>query len=67
MKISFKDGLLVDLEQVWDIFQENEKTVFSREELLSTITQAEHPVLFKPFFLLHPCKFHEVLKNFPER
>lgn len=37
-----------------------------RNEMLNIITQAEHPMLFKPFFLLHPCKVHEILANFPQ-
>lgn len=30
------------------------------------VTQAEHPILFKPFFLLHPCKVNQILANFPD-
>jgi hypothetical protein len=30
------------------------------------ITQAEHPILFKPFFMLHPCKVNQVLSKFTE-
>lgn len=30
------------------------------------ITQAEHPILFKPFFLVHPCKVNQLLSQFTE-
>lgn len=38
----------------------------SRNEMRDMITQAEHPILFKPYFMLHPCKVNEVLAKFPQ-
>jgi hypothetical protein len=61
------DGSLVGLEEVWDIFLENTKLEQTRDDLLNVITQSEHPYFFRPFFLLHPCKIHEVLSAFPNR
>lgn len=31
--------------------------------MLSILTQVEHPVLFKPFFALHPCRTAELLSK----
>lgn len=47
------------LEEAWLIFKNNEKS--STVELTSILTQMEHPVLFKPFLTLHPCKTAEIL------
>ncbi len=34
-----------------------------RLELMNLFTQAEHPLLFKPFYFLHPCKTSEWMKS----
>lgn len=36
-----------------------------RELLLSTLTQMDHPILFKPFLCLHPCRTAELLAQIP--
>lgn len=36
-----------------------------RENMLDILTQMEHPVLFKPFFTLHPCRIAELLNSIP--
>lgn len=61
------DGSLVSLEEVWDLFLVNTKLEENKDDLLNVITQSEHPLLFRPFFLLHPCKVNEVLSTFPNR
>lgn len=63
------DGSLLQLEDIWDIFQENlnSSNNYLKDNMLSIITQAEHPILFRPFFLLHPCKTNDVLNNFTKR
>ncbi|KAL9695633.1 hypothetical protein quinque_014918 [Culex quinquefasciatus] len=38
----------------------------SREQLRQTLTQMEHPALFKPFLGLHPCKTANVLGALPD-
>lgn len=36
-----------------------------QENMLNILTQMEHPVLFKPFLTLHPCRIAEILHNLP--
>jgi len=33
-------------------------------DLYQILTQMDHPVLFRPFMALHPCRTAEVLKQF---
>lgn len=33
--------------------------------MLNILTQMEHPMLFKPFLTLHPCRIAEVLQTIP--
>lgn len=33
--------------------------------MLNILTQMEHPILFKPFLTLHPCRIAEVLQSLP--
>ncbi|MBN3294723.1 ATG10 enzyme, partial [Polypterus senegalus] len=54
------DGRPLTLEEIWQSVHENYK-----ERLLEgpweTITQQEHPLLGQPFFILHPCRSHELM------
>lgn len=34
-----------------------------RSELLELLSQQEHPLLFKPFYFLHPCKTADWMKS----
>uniref|UniRef100_A0AAV2JXW5 Ubiquitin-like-conjugating enzyme ATG10 n=1 Tax=Knipowitschia caucasica TaxID=637954 RepID=A0AAV2JXW5_KNICA len=34
----------------------------SEEDLLSTVTQQEHPLLGQTFFMLHPCKTNTFMR-----
>lgn len=34
------------------------------ENLYSVITQQEHPIFFKPYFIVHPCRTGELLNCF---
>lgn len=52
------NGTLLSLEEIWQLFNDENK---SNLEMLTTLTQMEHPFLFKPFFALHPCKTDELL------
>lgn len=36
-----------------------------QKNMLNILTQMEHPVLFKPFLTLHPCRIAEVLQSLP--
>lgn len=55
---------MISLEDVSRIFVDEFKS--STDEMQNIITQAEHPILFRPFFMLHPCKVHQVLSAFPQ-
>ncbi|XP_055526378.1 ubiquitin-like-conjugating enzyme ATG10 [Wyeomyia smithii] len=55
------DGSMLTLEEAWKGFQEF--CGESREQLRQTLTQMEHPVLFRPFLALHPCRTSKVLEN----
>lgn len=33
--------------------------------MLNVLTQMEHPVLFKPFLTLHPCRIADILQTLP--
>lgn len=39
----------------------------SKEDMLSVISQQEHPVLLRPFFMVHPCKTWEFLSDTSEK
>lgn len=52
---------MLTLEEAWNGFQEFAGE--SREQLRQTLTQMEHPILFKPFLALHPCQTAQVLDN----
>ncbi|XP_017012542.2 ubiquitin-like-conjugating enzyme ATG10 [Drosophila takahashii] len=54
------DGSLLDLEATWQLFMPETKAT----ELYQILTQMDHPVLFRPFMALHPCRTAEVLKQF---
>ncbi|XP_058813491.1 ubiquitin-like-conjugating enzyme ATG10 [Topomyia yanbarensis] len=53
------DGTVLSLEEAWSGFLALE----SSEQLHQTLTQMEHPVLFRPFLALHPCQTAQVLGN----
>ncbi|XP_016990522.1 ubiquitin-like-conjugating enzyme ATG10 [Drosophila rhopaloa] len=54
------DGSLLDLEATWKLFMPETKA----RGLYQILTQMDHPVLFRPFMALHPCRTAEVLKQF---
>ncbi|XP_032292209.1 ubiquitin-like-conjugating enzyme ATG10 isoform X1 [Drosophila virilis] len=54
------DGRLLDLEATWSVFMPDA----SRTDLYEMLTQMEHPVLFRPFMALHPCRTCEILAQF---
>lgn len=62
--IHVSDGSSLRLEEVWGIFRNIAGE--DREQLLQSLTQMEHPILFKPFFALHPCRTADILANVSE-
>ncbi|XP_016929469.2 ubiquitin-like-conjugating enzyme ATG10 [Drosophila suzukii] len=56
------DGSLLDLEATWKLFMPETKA----NDLYQILTQMDHPVLFRPFMALHPCRTAEVLKQFEQ-
>ncbi|XP_073844303.1 autophagy-related 10 [Musca autumnalis] len=61
----YSDGKMLNLDNVWQLFQFHKDSQYSREDMLSILTQMEHPVLFKPFMCLHPCRTAEILEQTP--
>lgn len=58
----FSDGTILKLEESWNIFQNIEgSTITTSLQMPSILTQMEHPILFKPFLTLHPCKTAEII------
>lgn len=52
------------MDGAWNIFNDdqcNHRTI----EMQNVLTQMEHPILFKPFLTLHPCRTAEVLQMLP--
>ncbi|XP_017061409.1 ubiquitin-like-conjugating enzyme ATG10 [Drosophila ficusphila] len=54
------NGSLLDLEAIWNLFMAETNA----NDLYQILTQMEHPVLFRPFMALHPCRTAEVLRQF---
>lgn len=54
------DGSLLDIDAIWSLFM----PTTSRSDLHQMLTPMEHPVLFRPFMALHPCRTAEVLAQF---
>lgn len=67
--INFKfipDGSLISLDDLSKVFVCQYEFNNCHNEMQNIITQAEHPILFKPYFMLHPCQVHSVLSNFQD-
>lgn len=56
--ISHLDGSLLSLDDVWKLFMHK-----NTSNMYETLTQQEHPILHRPFFLLHPCHTEELLRK----
>lgn len=52
------NGTLLTIEELWKCFNFTED-----EDMYSTLTQMDHPVLQRPFLTLHPCRTGEILGN----
>lgn len=58
------NGTLLRVEDAWNIFDTSYKT---QVDMQSTLTQMEHPILFRPFLTLHPCRTNEFLRIMNQR
>ncbi|CAF3836330.1 unnamed protein product [Rotaria magnacalcarata] len=56
--ISNLDGSLLSLDDVWKLFMHKHTS-----NMYETITQQEHPILHRPFFILHPCHTESLLRK----
>ncbi|XP_077287035.1 autophagy-related 10 [Arctopsyche grandis] len=57
-----ENGTLLPLADVWEFCHPHYKSQVSNE-MYTTLTQQEHPILHQPFFAIHPCKTQEFLNG----
>ncbi|XP_046962676.1 ubiquitin-like-conjugating enzyme ATG10 [Vanessa cardui] len=53
-------GKLLTLEQVREI----SLMKISKEDFYSVVTQQEHPVMYRPYFIIHPCHTAKIVSAF---
>jgi len=56
--ISHLNGSLLSLDDIWKLFLHKKNS-----NMYETITQQEHPILQRPFFVLHPCHTENLLRQ----
>lgn len=59
---------MLTLDDAWELFRDhvpNHQADTNQLNMLNILTQMEHPILFKPFLTLHPCRIAEVLSQLP--
>lgn len=58
---------MLTLDEAWKIFKDLNpmQSCKIQQNMLQILTQMEHPILFKPFLTLHPCRIAEVLQSLP--
>uniref|UniRef100_A0A182WFL4 Ubiquitin-like-conjugating enzyme ATG10 n=1 Tax=Anopheles minimus TaxID=112268 RepID=A0A182WFL4_9DIPT len=56
-------GRRFNIEEAWNILRISE-TVLSKE-MYQAITMVHHPILFRPYLNLHPCKTSELMSSLP--
>ena len=56
--ISHLNGSLLSLDEIWNLFIHKKNS-----NMYETITQQEHPILQRPFFVLHPCHTENLLRQ----
>jgi hypothetical protein len=55
--LAFKsNGLQLQFNEFKKYFIDLEQTNKTTTKLIDLLDQQEHPLLFKPFYFLHPCK-----------
>ncbi|XP_028413493.1 ubiquitin-like-conjugating enzyme ATG10 [Dendronephthya gigantea] len=57
-----QDGKLLSLSDIWQQVSEIHQD-FLNHDKWSFITQQEHPLLHRPYFLIHPCHTAELMKQ----
>lgn len=61
------DGSLLRLNEAWQLFDKKFLPIGSEPNMTCILTEMDHPVLFRPFLTLHPCRTAELLSALPER
>ncbi|KAK6628756.1 hypothetical protein RUM43_002572 [Polyplax serrata] len=57
------NGQLLSLDELWNAVNPGFKEIVLKNKWY-TVTQNEHPYLFKPFFYFHPCHTEDFLNSF---
>lgn len=57
---------MLTLDDAWKLFKHQLQQPKHEFNMLNILTQMEHPILFKPFMTLHPCRISEVLHQLPK-
>lgn len=60
------DGSSILLKDVWNFFRTTNAEL-TNKPMIEILTEMDHPVLFTPVFMLHPCRTAELLTSLPER
>lgn len=61
-----QDGSYLTHDEAWRIFSDSSPRDAIKQNMLNILTQMEHPMLFRPFLTLHPCRIAEVLHALPQ-
>lgn len=62
----FIDGTSILLSDVWNYFRKTNADV-ANKPMTEILTEMDHPVLFTPVFMLHPCQTSALLTSLPQR
>ena len=60
------DGQLLNLEEIWARVHKSYQGSL-KEDRWSVLTQQEHPLLRRPFYMLHPCRTAEFLEGLKQK
>lgn len=61
------DGSMMTLDEAWTAFNDpiHGRNCSEHMQMTTILTQMEHPILFRPFLTLHPCRIAELLQCLP--
>lgn len=64
---SIADGSMMTLDEAWSSFNDpiHGRSGSKYMQMTTILTQMEHPILFRPFLTLHPCRIAELLHLLP--
>lgn len=62
----YVDGSSIRLSDVWNYFRKTNSDLVCKP-LTEILTEMDHPVLFTPVFMLHPCQTSTLLSSLPQR